>query len=77
MSKANPIDSSFLQDAAAISSSLDQEQVFRNQRIQSDINSEFVRLQNLNIFYSLKKTSEDIDSKPCQICKKGRKEILW
>ena len=66
-----------MNDAAAIANTIDSETVFRNQKIQSEINSEFVRLQNLNIFYSLKKNSEDIDAKPCQICKKNRKEILW
>lgn len=77
MSKTNLGDSTFLDDAAALASTIGEEQSFRIQKIQTDIYSENVRLQNLSIFSGLKKVTEDIDSKLCQICKKGRKEIIW
>lgn len=56
---------------------IEEEESYRNNRISTDLLSEYVRLQNLSIFVSLKKTAEEIDSKSCRICQKNRKEILW
>ena len=76
MNKQNKSNLSFQAEASKISDQ-NEDVNFVINKIKSNFNSENINLQNLSIFKSLKKNSEQIDSKKCESCKKNVKEILW